>query len=44
MKQMLHSSAAKKVVKKQARVYYEAICAYFGTQPQAEQLAGFTLN
>ena len=30
--------------KKTARVYYEAICAYFGTQPQAEQLAGFTLN
>ena len=26
--------------KKTARVYYEAICAYFGTQPQAEQLAG----
>lgn len=30
--------------KKTARIYYEAICAYFGTQPQAEQLAGFTLN
>ena len=30
--------------KKTARVYYEAICAYFGTQPQSDQLAGFTLN
>lgn len=30
--------------KKTARIYYEAICAYFGTQPQDEQLAGFTLN
>ena len=29
---------------KTARIYYEAICAYFGTQPQEEQLAGFTLN
>lgn len=30
--------------KKTARVYYEAICAYFSTQPQEDQLAGFTLN
>ena len=30
--------------KKTASVYYEAICAYFSTQPQEDQLAGFTLN
>ena len=30
--------------KKSARIYYEAICAYFGTQPQSEQLASVTLN
>ena len=30
--------------KKAARIYYEAICEYFGTQPQSEQLAGLSLN
>lgn len=30
--------------KKAARIYYEAICEYFGTQPQSEQLAGLFLN
>ena len=30
--------------KKAACIYYEAICEYFGTQPQSEQLAGLSLN
>ena len=30
--------------KKAARIYYEVICEYFGTQPQSEQLAGLSLN
>lgn len=30
--------------KKAARIYYKAICEYFGTQPQSEQLAGLSLN
>ena len=30
--------------KKAARIYYEAICEYFGTQPQSDQLAGLSLN
>ena len=30
--------------KKAARIYYKAICEYFDTQPQSEQLAGLSLN
>ena len=30
--------------KKAARIYYEAICAYFGTEPESDQLEDFSIN